>query len=181
MLRFEDLLGRSPVRLEQDRIRAKFEERTILVTGAAGSIGSELCRQIARFRPSKIVAFEISETALFHLEHELRRDFPQVKLCPEIGSIQNPQRLAEVFDRYRPSIVYHAAAYKHVPMMEAHIFEAIENNVFGTLNVALAADRSEVEDFVMISSDKAVSPTNIMGASKRHSRTCSSFTSEWSR
>ncbi len=163
----EDLLGRLPVRLEQDRISAKFENRTVLVTGAAGSIGSELCRQIARFKPAKLIGFEISETGLFHLEQEMMAAFPNVTFCPEIGSIQNPQRLAEVFDRYHPTIVYHAAAYKHVPMMEAHVFEAIENNVFGTLNVALAAGRSNVEDFVMISSDKAVSPTNIMGASKR--------------
>ena len=163
----EDLLGRLPVRLDQDRIRAKFESRIILVTGAAGSIGSELCRQVARFLPAKIVGLDISETGLFHLEQEMIRDFPRVSFCPEIGNIQNPMRLAELFDRYRPSIVFHAAAYKHVPMMETHVFEAIENNVFGTLNVALAAGRCEVEDFVMISSDKAVSPTNVMGASKR--------------
>src|SRR5450755_365381 len=166
-VKVEDLLGRLPVRLEQERIRAKLEGRTILVTGAAGSIGSELCRQIARFRPAAIVGFEISESALFHLEQEMARSFPLIRFCPELGSVQNPQRLAEVFDRHHPSAVYHAAAYKHVPMMEAHLFEAVENNVFGTLNVALASGRCEVEDFVMISSDKAVRPTNIMGASKR--------------
>ena len=163
----EDLLGRLPVRLDQDRIRAKFENRIILVTGAAGSIGSELCRQVARFRPIKIIGLDISETGLFHLEQQMIRDFPQVSFNPEIGNVQNPQRLAEIFDCYRPSIVFHAAAYKHVPMMETHVFEAIENNVFGTLNVALAAGRCDVEDFVMISSDKAVGPTNVMGASKR--------------
>jgi FlaA1/EpsC-like NDP-sugar epimerase len=163
----EDLLGRLPVLMEPDRIRAKIEGRAILVTGAAGSIGSELCRQIARFSPAKIVGFDISESALFYLEREMAHSFPAIQFCAELGSVQHPRRLAEVFDRHRPSMVYHAAAYKHVPMMESHLFEAIENNVFGTLNVALAAGRGDVEDFVMISSDKAVSPTNIMGVSKR--------------
>ncbi len=163
----EDLLGRSPIRLEQDRIRTKHKSRVVLVTGAAGSIGSELCRQVARFEPATIVGYDMSESALFEIEQEMARSFPHLQFCPEIGSIQNPQRLAEVFERYLPSIVYHAAAYKHVPMMETHVFEAVENNVFGTLNVAIAAGRSRVEDFVMISSDKAVRPTNVMGATKR--------------
>ncbi len=163
----EDLLGRTPARLEHERICAKLTGNTVLVTGAAGSIGSELCRQIARFNPRAIVGFEIAETALFHLDREMRQIFPKVSFYPEIGSIQNKQRLAEVLEQYRPSILYHAAAYKHVPMMEAHVFEAVENNVFGTWNVALAAARHGVEDFVMISSDKAVRPTNIMGATKR--------------
>jgi FlaA1/EpsC-like NDP-sugar epimerase len=163
----EDLLGRTPARLDQDRISAKLTGNTVLVTGAAGSIGSELCRQIARFNPRAIVGFEIAETALFHLDREMRQSFPNVSFYPEIGSIQNKQRLAEVLEQYRPSILYHAAAYKHVPMMEAHVFEAVENNVFGTWNVALAAAHHGVEHFVMISSDKAVRPTNIMGATKR--------------
>ena len=114
-----------------------------------------------------MVGYDMSESALFEIEQEMARTFPQLQFCPEIGSIQNPQRLAEVFEHYRPSIVYHAAAYKHVPMMEAHVYEAVENNVFGTLNVAMAAGHCRVEDFVMISSDKAVRPTNIMGATKR--------------
>jgi FlaA1/EpsC-like NDP-sugar epimerase len=163
----EDLLGRTPVRLEHDRISAKLTGSTVLVTGAAGSIGSELCRQIARFNPRAIVGFEIAETALFHLDREMRQSFPKVSFYPEIGSIQNKQRLAEVLEQHHPSILYHAAAYKHVPMMEAHVFEAVENNVFGTYNVALAAAHHGVEEFVMISSDKAVRPTNIMGATKR--------------
>ena len=163
----EDLLGRTLVRLEHDRISAKLIGNTVLVTGAAGSIGSELCRQIARFNPRAVVGFEIAETALFHLDREMRQSFPNISFYPEIGSIQNKQRLAEVLEQYRPSILYHAAAYKHVPMMEAHVFEAVENNVFGTWNVALAAAHHGVEDFVMISSDKAVRPTNIMGATKR--------------
>jgi FlaA1/EpsC-like NDP-sugar epimerase len=163
----EDLLGRSPVRLEHAEISAKLSGRTVLVTGAAGSIGSELCRQIARFNPAGIIGFEMAETALFHIEQEMARVFPGVRFYPEIGSVQNLRRLTEVFERHHPSIVYHAAAYKHVPMMEAHVFEAIENNVLGTFNVAVAAAANAAEDFVMISSDKAVRPTNVMGATKR--------------
>ncbi|HEY7335891.1 MAG TPA: nucleoside-diphosphate sugar epimerase/dehydratase [Bryobacteraceae bacterium] len=163
----EDLLGRSPVRLDQDRIRGRLENRVVLVTGAAGSIGSELCRQIARFRPQAIVGFEIAETALFHLEREMAARFPSVPFHGEIGSVQNPARLAEIFRKYRPSVVYHAAAYKHVPLMESHPFEAIENNVLGAYRVAAAAAESGSRHFVMISSDKAVRPTNIMGATKR--------------
>jgi FlaA1/EpsC-like NDP-sugar epimerase len=163
----EDLLSRSPVRLEYDEISAKLSGRTVLVTGAAGSIGSELCRQIARFQPAAIIGYEIAESALFHIEQEMARTFSGVRFHSEIGSVQNSRRLSEVFARYHPSIIYHAAAYKHVPMMEAHVFEAIENNVLGTFNVAVAAAANGVEDFVLISSDKAVRPTNIMGATKR--------------
>ena len=163
----EDLLGRNPVRLEEDAIRGSLEGKVVLVTGAAGSIGSELCRQIARFHPAGIVGFEIAESPLFEIDREMRQAFPQTPFYPEIGSIQNRARLDEVLRQYSPSVVYHAAAYKHVPMMEAHVFEAIENNVFGTYNVAAAAADHGVEDFVMISSDKAVRPTNVMGATKR--------------
>ncbi len=163
----EDLLGRPPVRLDEDRIRARIQGAVVLVTGAAGSIGSELCRQIARFEPAAIAGFDISESALFQLEREMAHSFPLIQFCPEVGSVQDSRRVAEIFSRHRPSMVYHAAAYKHVPMMESHLFEAIENNVFGTLNVALAARRWDVQDFVMISTDKAVSPANIMGVSKR--------------
>ena len=135
----EDLLGRTPVNLEHDRISAKLRGQTILVTGAAGSIGSEICRQVARFRPAAIIGYEIAESPLFQLGLEIARDFPGTVFHPEIGSIQNRSRLEEVFERHRPSVVYHAAAYKHVPLMESHIFEAVENNVFGTLNVVEAA------------------------------------------
>ncbi|MFN7993906.1 MAG: nucleoside-diphosphate sugar epimerase/dehydratase [Bryobacteraceae bacterium] len=163
----EDLLGRNPVRLDETSIFEKIQDRVVMVTGAAGSIGSELCRQIARFQPRAIVGFEIAETALFHLDGEMRRTFPNIPFYPEIGSIQNQERLADVLRRHAPTILYHAAAYKHVPMMEDHPFEAIENNVFGTWNVATTASRHGVADFVMISSDKAVRPTNVMGATKR--------------
>jgi FlaA1/EpsC-like NDP-sugar epimerase len=163
----EDLLGRKPVRLDQSAIEARLRGKVVVVTGAAGSIGSELCRQIARFSPAAIVAYEVGETALFHLERELRASYPKVRFHGEIGSIQNFRRLMDVFSQHRPSILYHAAAYKHVPLMEAHMFEAVENNVLGTYNTALAAAECGIEDFVMISSDKAVNPTNIMGTTKR--------------
>jgi len=163
----EDLLGRMPVRIEESRIRGTVEGKVVMVTGAAGSIGSELCRQIARFRPAGIVGFEIAESPLFEIDREMRQTFPQTPFFPEIGSIQNRTRLDEVMRRYSPSVLYHAAAYKHVPLMEAHVFEAIENNIFGTYNVAMAAAQHGVGSFVMISSDKAVRPTNVMGATKR--------------
>lgn len=163
----EDLLGRNPVRLDESGIRGRIENKVAVVTGAAGSIGSELCRQIARFRPAAIVAYECAETALFYLEREMHEDFPDIPFHPEIGDIRDLQRLHEVFAQYRPSILYHAAAYKHVPMMESHAFEAVENNVIGTCNVALAAAQYGIADFVMISSDKAVRPTSIMGVTKR--------------
>jgi FlaA1/EpsC-like NDP-sugar epimerase len=163
----EDLLGRNPVRLEVERIREGLQGKVVLVTGAAGSIGSEICRQVARFGPRGIVAFEIAETALFHLEREMLASFPGVAFHAEIGNVQNGARVAEVLEAYRPSTVFHAAAYKHVPMMEAHLFEAVENNVFGTRTVAEEAARHGVEEFVMISTDKAVRPTSVMGATKR--------------
>jgi FlaA1/EpsC-like NDP-sugar epimerase len=163
----EDLLGRSTARLDEKEICSKVQGKVILVTGAGGSIGSELCRQIARFSPNTIVGYEISENALFHLALEMKEHFPSVPFYPEIGSVQRPERLAEVLDHYHPSILYHAAAYKHVPLMEAHMFEALENNVFGTYTAATLAAKHGVEDFVMISTDKAVRPTSIMGVTKR--------------
>ena len=163
----EDLLGRTPIHLKENQIRSCLEGRVVLVTGAAGSIGSELCRQIARFRPAGIVGFDIAESPLFEIDQEMRKAFPAIPFHPEIGSIQNRARLDEVLQHYKPLVVYHAAAYKHVPLMEAHVFEAVENNVFGTYNVAESAAEHGVEDLVMISSDKAVRPTNVMGATKR--------------
>lgn len=163
----QDLLGRTQVHLEESKIRTAIENKVVLVTGAAGSIGSELCRQIARYRPASIVGFEIAESPLFELAREIKHGFPNVPFYPEIGSIQNYARLDEVFRRHKPLVVYHAAAYKHVPLMETHVFEAIQNNVFGTYNVAQASAENGVADFVMISSDKAVCPTSVMGATKR--------------
>ena len=163
----EDLLGRTPVHLEERQIRPTIAGKVVLVTGAAGSIGSELCRQIARFHPAGIVGFEIAESPLFEIDREMQREFPTVPFYPEIGSVQNRIRLDEVLSQYRPEVVYHAAAYKHVPLMETHVFEAIENNVFGTYNLAAASMDHGVDNFVMISSDKAVRPTNVMGATKR--------------
>ena len=163
----EDLLDREPVRLSEEDIRTKILGHTVMVTGAAGSIGSELCRQLAHFHPRAIVGFDNSETALFHIQQEMNQSFPEVPFIAEIGNIQNRNRIQHVLDEHEPSVLYHAAAYKHVPMMEASIFEAVENNVLGTHTVALAAAEAGVRDFVMISSDKAVNPTNIMGATKR--------------
>ncbi len=163
----EDLLGRTPVHLEEDHIRAKLQGQVVLVTGAAGSIGSELCRQIARFEPKEIIGYDTAESGLFFLEAEMRESYPHVSFHPEIGSIQNAARITETLRQYTPAVLYHAAAYKHVPLMEQHIFEAAENNILGTYRVALAAAQCGVGDFVMVSSDKAVRPTSIMGATKR--------------
>jgi FlaA1/EpsC-like NDP-sugar epimerase len=163
----EDLLGRTAIHLDASAICHTIEGKVILVTGVAGSIGSELCRQIASFRPAAIVGYEIAESPLFEFDREMRRRFPQVPFHPEIGSVQNRSRFEEVLFRYQPKVVYHAAAYKHVPLMEKHVFEAIENNVFGTYNVAAASAEYGVEEFLLISTDKAVHPTNVMGASKR--------------
>jgi FlaA1/EpsC-like NDP-sugar epimerase len=148
-------------------IWGKIAGMVVMVTGAAGSIGSEICRQAAKFEPALLVALDNGETPLFHLERELGVRFKGVKFEFVMGSIQNRRRLEEVFGAYRPSMVFHAAAYKHVPLMELHAFEAVENNVFGTRNLAECAAEYGVEDFVMISSDKAVRPTNVMGATKR--------------
>lgn len=163
----EDILGRTIVELDQTHITGKHRGKVVLVTGAAGSIGSELCRQIARFKPAALVALDTSESALFDLDQDIRHRFGGMAFHPEIGNVRNRQRLSEVFQRHSPNLVYHAAAYKHVPMMEAHAFETVENNVLGTYNTAQVAAQYDAEDFVMISSDKAVRPTNIMGATKR--------------
>jgi len=166
-VRIEDLLGRPAARLEDSEVRNRLTGQVVLVTGAGGSIGSELCRQIARHAPAALIGFDHAETALYDIEQELRGSFPDLVFCPEVGSVQNRQRLDDVFAQHHPRSVYHAAAYKHVPMMEAHLFEAVKNNIFGTRNVARAAAAWGAEDFVVISTDKAVRPTNVMGATKR--------------
>jgi FlaA1/EpsC-like NDP-sugar epimerase len=166
-LRIEDLLGRQPVRLELDKIRERVQDKVLLITGAGGSIGSELARQVAIFRPRQLVLLDRSENDLFKIGMELARKFPDLNYVPVVGDILDVSRLREVFSLYRPSSVFHAAAYKHVPMMERNCFQAVTNNVFGTYNVALLARQAHAEDFVLISSDKAVNPTNIMGVTKR--------------
>jgi FlaA1/EpsC-like NDP-sugar epimerase len=166
-VKVEDLLVREPVRLDSAKIRQKFQQRVVLITGAAGSIGSELARQIARFDPEKLVFFDRSETDLHWLDIEFAEKFPKLARVPILGDILDVNLLREVFSTHRPASVFHAAAYKHVPMMERNCFQAVTNNVFGTYNVALIAGQCGVEDFVMISSDKAVNPCNIMGVSKR--------------
>ncbi len=162
----EDLLGRKPVQMDQQSIRDRIQGRVVMVTGAAGSIGSEICRQIAPFHPLALVGFDEAETPLFQIDRELRKSFPELVFHHEIGSITRPDTLRRVMQKYRPTILYHAAAYKHVPMMEEHVFSAVENNIFGTWQVGLAAAKSGVKDFVMISTDKAVRPTSMMGATK---------------
>jgi FlaA1/EpsC-like NDP-sugar epimerase len=163
----EDLLGRKPVSLDQDGIRERIQDKVVMVTGAAGSIGSEICRQVAHFNPRALIGFDEAETPLFQIDRELRKSFPNLMFYAEIGNIIRPDRLRQVMQKYQPAILYHAAAYKHVPMMEKHVFAAIENNIFGTWCVAQAAINYNVEDFVMISTDKAVRPTSMMGATKR--------------
>ena len=155
------------MRLDQQAIRDRIQGKVVMVTGAAGSIGSEICRQIAPFHPLAVVGFDEAETPLFQIDRELRKSYPHLVFHPEIGNITRPDNVRRVMQKFQPSIVYHAAAYKHVPMMEKHVFAAVENNIFGTWQVALAAARHGVEDFVMISTDKAVRPTSIMGATKR--------------
>ena len=163
----EGVAERAVTSAEDDSVRRSICGRVVMVTGAAGSIGAELCRQIAQFDPVAIVGFDIAESGLFELELQMRDAFPEITFHAEIGSIQNPARLDEVMNRYAPAAVYHAAAYKHVPLMESHPFEAVENNVFGTYCLGLAAMAHGVENFVLISSDKAVRPTSMMGVTKR--------------
>ncbi len=163
----DDLLGREQVRLEEDRIQQKIAGRIILITGAAGSIGSELCRQTLRFGPAHLIVFDQAESDLFRIDNEIRSKFPGVQVTAEIGDIRDSRRVEEVIRSYHVQSVFHAAAYKHVPLMESHVFEAVKNNVMGTWNLARIASELRVTDFLMISSDKAVNPTNVMGATKR--------------
>ncbi|MCC7546807.1 MAG: polysaccharide biosynthesis protein [Burkholderiales bacterium] len=164
----DDLLGRDPVVLDHAGVRDLLGARTVLVTGAGGSIGSELCRQIARFAPARLVLYEISEFALYQIEEEFRESYPALDIVSVVGDVRNRARLDQVFLRHRPQVVFHAAAYKHVPLMEnVNAWEAVQNNVLGTYEVASAALQAGVETFVLVSTDKAVNPVNVMGASKR--------------
>lgn len=163
----EDLLGRDPIQLDNRGIAEYIEGKTILVTGGGGSIGSELCRQIAVFNPKKLIIFDIYENNAYDIQNELKDSFPDLELKVLIGSIRDRDRLHEIFTKNNIDVVFHAAAHKHVPLMEDSPKEAIKNNVFGTLNLALEASEAQIDRFVMISTDKAVNPTNIMGATKR--------------
>ena len=163
----EDLLGRDQVKTDLDQIVGYISNRTVLVTGGGGSIGSELCRQIATHKPKKLVILDIYENTTYDLQLELGRTYPELDMEVLIGSVRNTHRVETLFEKYRPDIVFHAAAHKHVPLMEDSPNEAVKNNVFGTYNVANAAATYGCKHFVLISTDKAVNPTNIMGASKR--------------
>ncbi|MBL0225422.1 MAG: polysaccharide biosynthesis protein [Geobacteraceae bacterium] len=168
----DDLLGREPAVLDDRAIRDFLTGKRVLVTGAGGSIGSEICRQIARYAPAKIVLLDSAETPLFHVERELAAAFPELMLVPVMADVRNRGRLESLFEEFMPEVVFHAAAYKHVPMMEYNPVEAVTNNIVGSRNLAGISDRFGVKNFVMISTDKAVNPTNIMGASKRAAECC---------
>ncbi len=163
----EDLLGREPITVDMDSILGYVQGKVVLVTGGGGSIGSELCRQIANHKPKQLIIVDIYENSVYDIQQELKLKFPDLNLMVLIASVRNTNRMNYIFSKYRPNIVYHAAAHKHVPLMEDSPTEAIKNNVFGTFKTAQAAAMSGVKRFVMISTDKAVNPTNIMGASKR--------------
>lgn len=166
-VRIEDLLGRDEIVINDGSIRGLIEDKTIFVTGGAGSIGSELSRQIAKFNPKKLVTIDVNENDIYFLELELKRKYKDLDLISEICNIREKEKLEFLFNKYRPNVVFHAAAHKHVPLMEHNPEEAIKNNIFGTKNVAECADKYGVERMVLISTDKAVNPTNLMGASKR--------------
>lgn len=164
----EDLLGRGRVKLDDEGLHEFLTGKSVLVTGAGGSIGSELCRQIARYSPGKLIFFEASEFALYQIEQEFADNWPAVPVVCAAGDVRDESRLREIFEAHRPEVVFHAAAYKHVPLMEnGNCREAVRNNVLGTLRVARAAQKAGAQKFVLISSDKAVNPTNVMGATKR--------------
>ena len=163
----EDLLGREPIRVGMEQIYSQIRDKTILITGGGGSIGSELCRQVAAHQPKRLVIFDVYENNAYEIEQELKRKYPELDLVTLIGSVRDSRCLDSVFCKYKPDLVYHAAAHKHVPLMETSPCEAIKNNVIGTYKTAYAAIKHGCKRFVLISTDKAVNPTNIMGASKR--------------
>ena len=167
-LRIEDLLGRDPIRLDKEVVHTFIENRVVLVTGGGGSIGSELCRQVAANNPKKLIILDIYENNAYEIQQELRRVWKDdLDQSVEIASVRDKEKMYRIFDKYRPDIVFHAAAHKHVPLMESNPEEAVKNNIFGTYHVVRAAEKYGVKKFVMISTDKAVNPTNVMGASKR--------------
>ena len=174
----EDLLGRDPIQVNLESIMNYVTDKVVLVTGGGGSIGSELCRQVAERNPKQLLIVDIYENNAYEIQQELTRKHPDLNLVVLIASVRNTKRMNDIFDKYRPDIVYHAAAHKHVPLMETSPNEAVKNNVFGTLKTVQAADRYGVKRFVMISTDKAVNPTNIMGATKR---ICEMIIQTWNR
>lgn len=163
----QDLLGRAPVEVNLEEIMGYVTDKVVMVTGGGGSIGSEICRQIADNRPKRLIIVDIYENNAYEIQQELKRSYPQLELSVMIASVRNAEKMDKLFDTYRPDIVYHAAAHKHVPLMEDSPNEAVKNNVFGTLNTVKAADKYGTSRFILISTDKAVNPTNIMGATKR--------------
>ncbi len=163
----EDLLGRDAIVLDNNDISYLLENETVLVTGGGGSIGSELCRQIMKYHPKQLIVLDIYENNLYNIELELKSNYPDEKIEAVVASVRDKKRIAEVFEEFKPTLVFHAAAHKHVPLMENNPLEAIKNNVFGTYNTVCCADKYKVKRFVLISTDKAVNPTNVMGASKR--------------
>lgn len=164
----EDLLGREPIEVDFNLMGSYIQDSTILVTGAGGSIGSELCRQIANIRPKKLIMLDNYENNLYSIQQELIRKYgDSIKMIAVVASIREQKRMEKIFDKYRPEVVFHAAAHKHVPLMENSPGEAIKNNIFGTLNVAMLSSKYNVKRFLLISTDKAVNPTNVMGATKR--------------
>lgn len=166
-VQIEDLLGREPVEIDSEGLADFLQGQVVLVTGAGGSIGSELCRQIVNYQPKRLIMVDIYENSLYDIQNELKRKHPSCELLTLIASVRDYFRLEEIFETYRPSIVFHAAAHKHVPLMEDSPKEAIKNNIFGTHNVVKLSDQFKVKKFVLISTDKAVNPTNIMGSTKR--------------
>lgn len=166
-VKIEDLLGRDEIVINDGNIRNLIEGKVIFVTGGAGSIGSELSRQIAKYSPKQLINIDINENSIYFLELEMKRRYPNLELISEICNVREKEKLEILFKKYRPNIVFHAAAHKHVPLMEHNPEEAVKNNIFGTKNVAECADKYRVEKMVLISTDKAVNPTNVMGASKR--------------
>ena len=161
-VRYEDLLGRDPVQVNQEGIGVFLEGKVVLVTGGGGSIGSELCRQIVKYNPAKLIVFDIYENNAYAIQTELERHYPELRIITRIGSVRDYDRMNKLFETFKPQIVYHAAAHKHVPLMEDSPNEAIKNNCLGTLNVVRLADLHKAENFTLISTDKAVRPANVM-------------------
>ena len=164
---YKDLLGRKEIKLDNDQIKKNFNDKNILITGAGGSIGSELCKQLCKFNPHSILLFDIAETPLYHIDNFLKKNFPHIKVIPIVGDIKDKEHITEIIKKFKAHIIFHAAAYKHVPMMEWQPWKAVENNVLGTKILLDVSAELEIENFILVSTDKAVNPTSVMGATKR--------------